>query len=514
MPFEKELAELERRRRHALGMGGETKLAKRRNQGLLNARERIDYILDKGSFVESGLLGVSLFNDKERDSTPADGKVAGFGKIDGRDAAVVSNDFTVKGASSAMTNMKKIGHVKRIATETGMPIVFLGESSGARMPDNMGARGMGTHLGNDPQQYVRGRETPWASAVLGPCFGSSAWYTCLSDFAVMRKGAVLAVASPQLASLAIGEDVNPEELGGWELHNEVTGLIDAVAETDEEALDLIKTFLSYLPSHQKELPPEKAVPAGSDDASAKILDLLPENRTRVYEVKKIVRAILDKDSFFEIKPRFGRTAVTGLGRLGGKTVGVVANNPMVKGGALDVPACEKITSFLVLCDSFNIPLLMLIDVPGFLIGKDGERMKAPGKIMNFMQALQMMTVPKIAVIMRKLYGQAYLNMGGGRNSDEVVAWPSAEVSFMDPAYAVKVVTMGRPAADDPAQLAAIKAEMARDSAPWDMAGGFSVQDVIDPRETRAWLIRMFDVHRPRMTGGIGRHRLAYWPTTF
>lgn len=514
MAFDDLIKELESRKARALAMGGPEKLAKRKNQGLLNARERIAYILDPGSFVESGLFGTSSVVPADRETTPADGKIAGFGKIGGRDVAIVSNDFTVKGASSSMTNMRKIGHVRRTASARGLPIVFLGESSGARMPDNMGAKGMGTLLGNDPTQYRRERETPWASAILGQCYGSSAWYACLSDFNVIRKGAVLAVASHTLASLAIGEAVDPEELGGWKLHAEITGLADAVAETDEEALDLVRTFLSYMPAHAHEAPPERPVPAGSDEAAAKVLDYLPESRTRVYEVRRIVRAIVDKDSFFELKPTFGRAAVTALARLGGRTVGVIANNPIVKGGALDAAACDKITSFLVLCDSFNLPIVMFVDTPGFLIGKEGERQKVPGKIMNFMQALQMVTMPKLTVLMRKLYGQAYLNMGGGRNSDEVIAWPTAEVSFMDPEYAARVVTWGRPAADDPAELARIKAEMARDSSVWDMAFNFAVQSVIHPAETRAHLIRMLEVHQLRVTRGVGQRLMHAWPTTF
>ena len=183
----------------------------------------------------------------------------------------------------------------------------------------------------------------------------------------------------------------------------------------------------------------RPVAPGSGEAMAGIAKLLPEKRTQVYDVRNIIRAIVDKDSFFELKARFGKVAVTGLARLGGRTVGIVANNPLFKGGALDTDACEKITSFLVLCDSFNIPLVLLVDTPGFSIGIEAERKRAPGKIMNFMQALQLCTVPKISVILRKSYGQAYLNMGGGRNSDEVAAWPTAEVSFMDPTFAVKIV---------------------------------------------------------------------------
>jgi acetyl-CoA carboxylase carboxyltransferase component len=498
------------RRARALAMGGPEKLARRKAAGQLNARERIDHLIDPESFIESGLFGVSM-RPEDREATPADGKVCGFARIVGREVAVVSNDFTVKGASSSLTNMKKIGHVKRVATQRGLPIVFLGESSGARMPDNMGASGMGALLGNDPTQYVRMRETPWASAILGQCYGSSAWYSCLSDFTVMRKGAVMAVASPHLASMAIGQKVDPEELGGWQLHSEVTGLVDLVAETDEEALDLVRRFLSYLPSHHNEAPPRRPVPAGSDEAGAAIGAILPQSRTRGYDVRRIVSGVLDRDSFFELKPRFGRPAVIGLGRLDGRTVGVVANNPIGKAGALDVAACEKITRFLVLCDSFNIPLLLFVDTPGFVIGLEGERQRAPGKIMNFMTALQMCTVPKLSVLMRKSYGQAYLNMGGGRNSDDIVAWPTAEVSFMDPAFGARIVMAGK---DDPDEIARIEEAMRRDTSVWELAGAFAVQAVIPPAETRRYLIRMLEVHSLRLSGGVGQRQMRGWPTTF
>lgn len=495
----------------AKAMGGPDKLARRKAAGVLNARERVDALFDPGTFIESGLFGTSGSRPEDRDKSPADGKVAGFGKIDGRECAAVANDFTVMGASSGATNGRKMGHIKRVASSRGLPIVFLGESSGARMPDHMGARGMGSLLGNDPTQYMRMRETPWASATLGYSYGSSSWYAVLSDFSVMRKGAVLAVSSAQLASLAIKEAVDPEVMGGWKVHAEVTGFADVVVDTDVEAVAAIKTFLSYLPSHCREAPPERPVTPGSGDSMAGIAKLLPAKRTQVYDVRTIVRAIADRDSFFELKARFGKVAVTGLARLGGRTVGFVANNPLVKGGAMDTDSCEKVTSFLVLCDSFNIPIVMLVDTPGFVIGTDAERKRAPGKIMNFMQALQLCTVPKISVILRKSYGQAYLNMGGGRNSDEVAAWPSAEVSFMDPTFAVKIVHGLEPG---DAGFDEAFARMNKDSEPWDIASIYAVQSVIRPEETRDYLIRMLEVHRQRMTNGVGQHLMHSWPTSF
>ena len=494
----------------ALAMGGPAKLERRRAAGLLNARERLAKLVDEGSFIESGRFTTST-NPPDREKSPCDGKIAGFGRIDGREAAIVSNDFTVFGASSGATNGRKIAHMKRVATERGIPLVFLGESSGARMPDHMGSRGMGTLLGNDGLQYRRMREVPWVSATLGYSYGSSSWYAVLSDFNVMRKGAVMAVSSSLLASLAIKEEVDPEELGGWRLHAEVTGFADQVVDSDEEAMEAIKRFLSYLPSHHNEAPPVRAVPAGSGAGMKDILRHLPAKRTQVYDVRKIIRDVVDADSFLELKPRFGKVAVTGLARLDGRTVGIVANNPLHKGGAMDTEACEKMTSFVVLCDSFNIPLVMFVDTPGFVIGTDAERKRAPGKIMNHMNALALTTVPKLSVVLRKSYGQAYLNMGGGKNSDEVAAWPTAEVSFMDANFAVKIVhglEPGQPGFEE------AYAKMGRDSEVWDIASVFAVQSVIRPEETRDYLVRMLEVHRLRLTHGVGQRLMRAWPTSY
>lgn len=503
--------EFDARERAALAMGGEEKLARRKQAGLLDARARIDRLFDAGSFSETGLFATSLFSKRDEERTPGDGKITGYGRIDGRWAAAVSNDFTVLGASSGGTNVKRIAHLKRVATQRGMPMVFFGESSGARLPDTMGARGMGLGLGNDPTQYQRMRETPWAASVLGYCYGSSFLYTCCSDFRVMRKGAVMAVSSPGLIELATNEKISPEELGGWQIHSEVTGLVDQVVDRDEDAVDAIKRFLSYLPSHRNQLPPEVAVTAGSGRKMDSILDLLPASRSQVYDMRKIVAAIVDEGSVFELKPKFGKTVMTALARLGGRTVGVIANNPFFKGGVLEADAADKAISFMVMCDSFNIPLVLLVDTPGFVIGAEAEKKRATGKIVNFMNALQLVSVPKLSVIIRKTFGQAYLNMGGGRNSDEVAAWPTAEVSFMTPQFAVTVVHGTRPG--DPGfdeQLA----QMNRDNNAYEIARTFAVQNVIRPESTRDYLINMLEIHSLKLSNGIGQHLMRAWPTSY
>jgi acetyl-CoA carboxylase carboxyltransferase component len=505
------LAELERRRARARAMGGPEKLAKRKSRGQLNAQERLDVLVDPGSFVETGLLGTSGVFKKDEERTPRDGKLVGFAKIDGRDVGVVVNDFTVAGASTSATNSKKMGHVRRTATEKGMPFVHVGESTGARLPDAMGSRGMGTLLGNDPTQFRRSRDTPWAAAALDTSFGSSAWLCCCSDFAVMKKGSIMAVSSPRLVSMAIGEQVDLEELGGWRIHAEHSGLIDRFTDTDAETMQEIRRFLSYMPSHNMELPPARDPAGDAAQDQDEILRILPEKRTQVYDMRKIVAIIVDRGSVFELKPRFGRAAITALARLGGRSVGIIANNPYVGAGALSIEAVKKIIDFQVMCDSFNVPLLRLIDTPGFVVGKDAERKGAPGWIMNMMNCTSFVTVPSITLIVRKAYGRAYVAMGGGRHNDEMIAWPSAEVSFMDPSFATTIVHGVKPG--DEGYEAAL-AEIQKNDEVWDMAAIYSLQNIIKPQETRDYLIRMFDVYRSRRRGGVGQHLLSNWPTSY
>lgn len=511
MAFEELLAEYEARRAKALAGGGAEKYAKRKAAGMWNARERIAYFVDERSFIESGLFGTSGVYPDQADETQTDGKLAGFARVNGRDICLVVNDFTVKGASTSYTNSRKIAHMKRAATERGMPLVLIGESTGARLPDAMGSRGMGLLLGNDNTQFRRTRETPMCAAAFGPSFGSSTWLVCCSDFAVMQKGATVAVSSPRLVSMALGEKVDPEDLGGWRLHAEITGLVDQVVDREEDVFGAIKQFLSYLPSHHNETPPDAPVPAGSGADMGKVFDILPESRTQVYDMKRVIKCIVDKDTLFELKPRFGRSAVTALARLGGKSVGIVANNPLHRGGALDADACRKIVDFLVLCDSFNVPIAMLVDTPGFQIGTEAEKAGAPGKIMNFMNAMTLVTVPHVSVIVRKSYGRAYVCMGGGRHSDDIAAWPTAEVSFMSPEFATKIVHgVGAGEAGFEEALANIR----KDSDVWGLASVYATQTVIRPEQTRDYLIRMLDVYKLRMTKGVGQHLMRTWPTSY
>jgi acetyl-CoA carboxylase carboxyltransferase component len=507
--FSARIREHGERTARALAMGGAEKLSTRAQQGLTSARQRVEYLLDEGSFRESGLFGVSYIPEM-RASTPCDGKVTGFGRIEGRRVGVVSYDFTVKGSSSSYTNNRKMSHVKETGGRRGFPVIFLGESTGVRMPDIMG-EGMGMNI--EGNRFLRTRESPWAAAVLGNAFGSAAWHACCSDFCVMRKGAVMAVASPRVVSMSLGRDVSPEELGGWQVLAEHSGFADLVVDTDREAIDAIKRFLSYLPSNNRLAPPIGEVAEGADEPVKQILEIIPDSPSQVYDVRKVIQAIVDPGSTFELKERFGRSITTALARVEGRPVGIIANNPLFKGGAMDADACSKATDFIVLCDSYNVPLVFLQDQPGFLVGPEAEKRGVIGKVINWMNALLQVSVPKFSIILRKSYGRGFINMGGAGIADEIAAWWTAEVSFMNPRTAVMVVH-GVREEDDPERFEKLLAEMARNGSAYDLAAVFGVKEVLDPRETREYLKEMLDTHALRLTGGVGQHRLANWPTSY
>lgn len=507
------------RRRQVHAMGGERKLATRREQGHLNARERIARLCDAGSFTEIGEFAHSA-RAEDRDRTPADGIVTGFGKVQGRCVAVASFDLTTLGASSTVTNIRKLSFLKDSASRAGFPCVFLIESAGARMPDIQGAVGMGRVglLSNTN----RDRDVPWACAVLGPCYGMGTWYAVLSDFAVMRRDATFSVSSPKVTSVAMSEEVTADQLGGSDLHADVTGQVDLVTDSDEAALDALRTFLSYLPSNSRQPPPRATEPPRAPPPE-RVDALIPRARNKVYDGAALIEALADVGSVMPFRPRHGRTLQTAFARMDGRPVGFVASSPRRKGGAIDAASCDKMTEFVVLCDSFNIPLLLLADTPGFLVGLQAEQAGVAGRIMNNLRALTLATVPKIAVVVRKSYGQAYLNLGGGV-ADALAVMTTGEVGFVDPAVAVSVVHNRRPDRSsgtdgDPrgeaggAGYAALVNDMVVSNSPYELAGMFAAHAVIRPADTRDWLLRMLEVFELRTSGGVGEHRLATWPTS-
>jgi acetyl-CoA carboxylase carboxyltransferase component len=520
MAFEKQLEELKRRRARALKMGGEQKIAEREAAGRLNARERLDRLLDPESFFEVGLLNHSDLPGME-EKTPADSKVAGYGKIDGRPVAIVANDFTVLAATSSRVAGRKEGEIKLQAARRGMPVIYLGEAGGARMPDIMGSAGLASFGGSGPDTYIqlmsRVRQSPMVTAIMGECYGMPTWMACLSDFVVQLKGSAMGVSGPRVVELALGEKVSDEELGGWRVHAQITGHADRVAESEEEVFDIIRQFLAYLPSHRDQLPPTAPVPPDSGVHMDRILELLPEQRNRGYDMHRLLACIVDSGSLFALKPDFGKSVITALARIDGSSVGIVANQPMFNAGAMDTDGIDKVVSFLCLADAFNVPLLFFHDIPGFLVGRDAERKRVGAKVMNFMNALGLLTVPRIGIIVRKTYGMAFWNMcGSGCGTDYLAAWPSAEMSFVDPQIAANVVYGGkfRDEGRESVKWQELKQQLVDDASPYGAAGRHYIHDVIDPRSTREVIKKVLEISRNARRGGIGEHKLANWPTKF
>ena len=520
MAFDRELKELEERRTKALQMGGAEKIKRRHDSGKFTARERIDKLLDEASFFEVGMFNHSDVPGME-EKTPADSKVAGYGKIDGRRVVVVSNDFTVLAATSSRIAGRKEGELKTLAARRGQPVIYLGEAGGARMPDIMGSAGLASYGGGGFDSYLqimsRVRQTPMITAILGECYGMPTWMACLSDFVVQVKGSAMGVSGPRVVELALGETVNDEELGGWQVHAEITGNVDRVAENEEECFQIIRQYLSYMPSHCEELPPLNAVPQDSGKGMNQILDLLPEKRNRGYDMHKILKCIVDTNSLFPLKPTFGKSVITALARINGQVIGMVANQPMFNAGAMDTDGIDKVISFLCLCDSFNIPLVFFHDIPGFLVGKAAERKRVAARVMNYMNALGLLTVPRISIIVRKTYGMAFWNMcGTGCGADFLVAWPSAEMSFVDPAIAANVVYGGKPSAVDKesAEWKSLMQQLRDDASPFGAAGRHYIHDVIAPGKTRDYIINALEISYNQRSKGISEHKLANWPTKF
>jgi len=515
MTFDAVLEGLQQRKDRARRMGGAERVRRYHESGRLTARERVDRLLDDGSFVELGLLACSDMPGMEED-TPADGIITGYGLLDGRQVALVVNDFTVLASTNARVYTKKAHHLRTQSTEKGFPLIWLGESGGGRVPDIQGATGIVSLIPGDDRsvfsQYAHRRTTPWVTAVMGRCTGVPTWQVCLSDFVVQVRGSTLSVAGARALQKATGSTCTDEEMGGWEVQAQTTGIVDRVAEDEEDCFRIIKDFLSYLPSHNGELPPVKPVPQGSGGEMARILDILPEKRTRGYDMYKIIRAVVDGDSLFDVKPLFGRTVITCLARIGGRVVGCIASQPMVNGGAMDTDALEKMTGFMCLCDSFNIPLLFLHDTPGFLVGKEAELKKVGARVTNAMNALSQVTVPKISIVIRKSYGQAMFSMcGPSAGPDFCVAWPTAEISFVDPFIAADIAFGNVP--EEERRL--LTDRMVQDAQAYPAAQRYFLHDIIDPRDTRDYIEKMLNIVCSNSGGAFrGAHRLANWPTKF
>ena len=502
------LAELARRQQKALNMGGEAKISKQHGLGRLTARERIAQLLDKNSFYEVGQLAVSALPEA-RDKTPADGKVCGFGTINQQQIGISADDATVMAGAGGKIGYTKEAKLHNDAQRKGLAVVHLGDGGGARIPDIMGSDGQ-TAFVWDILSEPRNRQTPLITAIMGECYGGPTWAAATSDVVIQVKGTVMAVVGPPVLAVATGEQVTPQELGGWEVHARKTGLVDLFAENETDCFRQIRRVLSYLPPNAQTLPPTTAYQAFSDLRNEKFLQIIPNDERYSYDMQHLLRLIADKNSLLELKPFFDGSLITAWGRMNGQVVGFLANNPKVMAGAMGPGACEKALSFIILCDSFHIPLLFLHDTPGFFVSKAAEEQKMPLRIMNVVKALQYSSVPKISLIVRKSYGMAHVNMlGANMGADFVLAWPKAEISFMSPNAAAHVL-LGKKlenAADPMAARQAFLDEMAQINAPWAAAERGYIDRIIDPRDTRTELLKALRIIGPKLS----QRKMASWP---
>ena len=516
MGMKEALDELKRRKTKAAEMGGAEKVARKHDMGLGTARERVDKLLDPGTFFEIGMLNHSDIPGME-DKTPADGKIAGFGTIDGRTVAVTADDATVLAGTGGRIGVEKEHRLTRWACEKGFPIINLGEGGGARIPDIMGSEGL-CSMTMKREMAVRCRQVPFVATIMGECFGGPSWLAALADFVVQVKGSCMAVSGPRVLEVATSELVENEDLGGWKIHAEITGQIDRVAENEDDCLRIVREFLSYLPSNSQQSPP--VVPPLEEDQDTRqalLASLVPEESRRGYDMNRIIKTIVDDERIFPLKPDFDRSVITCLARIDGRTVGIIANQPMYTAGAMGPDGCDKCCSFICLCDSFNIPLIFLHDTPGFLVGRAAELKRMPGKIINFIEAVALSTVPKISLVIRKSYGMAYSNMcGTGMGADFVLAWPNAEISFMAPEAAANVVYSRKidEAADVKEARKQAEHQLRIAGAPWKAAGLHLLEDVIDPSDTRRVLRHILTLARGSSGEYRSRRLLANWPTTF
>lgn len=505
-----------RRRKIHTDMGGQDKIDRIHAKGRYTIRERIDRVLDDGSFQEVGTFAVSN-RVEDRGITPGDGKIGGFGTVADRPLAVAGDDITVKRGSSSVIGSKKIHRIFETAWADGHPCVYFGETGGARIPDTLGSEGF-VKVPPDIGNARRRRRTPMVSVICGESFGGSSFQSAFSDVVIQIEGTCLAVTSPRVIEIATGEKISFEELGGTSVHDRHTGQIDRVAKDEDDAIEQVQTVLGYLPQNCWEEPPRTPYDPniGPDE---KIYDLVPMKRTRAYDMRRVLKRLTDDGKIFELKPNFGRSLITAFGRVAGRTVGFVASQPIVYAGALSPDACDKGTNFLSICDANNIPLIFMQDTPGFMVGRQVEHDNLLAKAIRFAEALALVEVPRLTVVMRKAFGLAFFSLSGSSMGGRAVAaWPSAEISFMDPAVGVNVVYADKLAQMEPDERAAeharLMADVARDTGPDAAAGAMEVDQIIDPADTRAWLAQHVSrMHIDLPPRGTVRP-LANWPTCY
>jgi propionyl-CoA carboxylase beta chain len=487
------LEELHRRQAEAERGGGATRIAQQHKKGKLTARERLDLLLDEGSFVELDRFvthRATEFGLAEQ-VYPGDGVVTGYGRVDGRLVYVFSQDFTVFGGSLSETHAQKICKVMDLAVKNGAPIIGLNDSGGARIQE--GVASLGGYADIFLRNTLASGVVPQISVILGPCAGGAVYSPAITDFVCMVRGvSYMFVTGPNVVKTVTHEEVTFDTLGGADVHGETSGIAHLVYDTEAQCLAAVRELMHYLPLNNLDEPPPGNGGDPEDRRDESLLNVVPELPATPYDMHEVIRSVMDDGKFLETHGGFAGNILTGFAHLGGRSVGVIANQPAVLAGVLDINASVKAARFIRFCDAFNIPLVTFVDVPGFLPGVAQEHGGIIRHGAKLLYAYAEATVPKLTVITRKAYGGAYDVMSSKHiRGDLNLAWPSAEIAVMGPKGAVEILFKDQIAkADDPAAEAARRIEeyTKKFANPYLAAARGFLDDVIDPRDTRPRLI--------------------------
>ncbi|MDR2527551.1 MAG: methylmalonyl-CoA carboxyltransferase [Synergistaceae bacterium] len=469
--------------------GGPKKVEKQHSLGKMTARERIDALLDPGSFVETDAFVEHrcVYFGMDETDIPGDGVVTGYGTVDGRLVYVFSQDFTVMGGTLGETHSNKICKIMDLALKTGAPVIGVNDSGGARIQEAVDAmRGYGNIFYHNT---IASGVVPQISVIMGPCAGGATYSPALTDFIFMvNEISNMFITGPQVIKAVTGEDVSVDALGGPMTHNSISGVAHFVSPDETTCLASVRKLLGFLPSNNMDLPPLAGTGDPPDRLCPELAEILPASVNRTYDMKKIIGSVVDDQDFFEVQPYYARNIVTGFARVGGQSVGIIASQPLVLAGCIDINASDKASRFVSICDSFNVPLLSFVDVPGYMPGATQEHGGIIRHGAKLLYAYSEATVPKVTIIVRKAYGGAYIAMCSRYlGADMVLAWPSAEIAVMGSDGAANIIFKKEiDAAENPQVMRQVKiAEYTAEfSNPYKAAGRGDIDDVIEPSETR------------------------------
>ncbi|WP_100373577.1 acyl-CoA carboxylase subunit beta [Bacillus sp. FJAT-45037] len=481
--------ELEERREKVKLGGGEARIDAQHNRGKMTARERIDLLVDEGTFIELNPFIEHRGLDYGSAEAPGEGVVTGYGKVDGRLIFIFAQDFTVFGGALGEMHAQKIAKVMDLAAENGAPIIGLNDSGGARIQEGVLSLDGYGHIFY--RNAIYSGVVPQISVIMGPCAGGAVYSPAITDFVFMvEKTSQMFITGPKVIESVTGAKINSEDLGGAKVHSSISGSAHFTAPSEEQVLKDVRRLITFLPQNHEEKTPVKkpSNPKPLDERIEELIDIVPVDGTKVYDVRHVIQKIVDEEDFLEVQPKFAKNIVCGFARIEGESVGIIANNPKMMAGGLDIDSSDKCSRFIRFCDCYNIPLITFEDVSGFIPGVQQEHGGIIRHGAKILYAYSEATVPKITVILRKAFGGAYVALNSKAiGADVVFAWPNAEIAVMGPEGAANIIfakeinDSDNPEATRAAKIADYRSRFAN---PYVAAANGMVDDVIDPRDTR------------------------------